>query len=139
VLLETDRFLAGIRIVDVTVSLAGPYCTQLLGALGADVIKVERPGAGDETRAWGIGGESPHFAGANANKRSVAVDLSQAEGRDVLLRLADRADVFVQSLRPGLAERLGFGAPELRGRNPRLVHCTIGAFGREGPLRSEPI
>lgn len=137
-LLETDRLLAGIRIVDVTVSLAGPYCTQLLGALGADVIKVERPGAGDETRAWGTGGESPLFAAANANKRSVAVDLSRAEGRDVLLRLADRADVFVQSLRPGLAERLGFGAPELRGRNPRLVHCTIGAFGREGPLRAEP-
>jgi crotonobetainyl-CoA:carnitine CoA-transferase CaiB-like acyl-CoA transferase len=130
--------LAGLRIVDVTVSLAGPYCTQLLGALGANVIKVERPGAGDETRAWGTGGESPLFAAANANKRSIAIDLSRAEGREVLLGLADRGDVFVQSLRPGLADRLGLGPGELRGRNRRLVYCTIGAFGHEGPLRAEP-
>jgi crotonobetainyl-CoA:carnitine CoA-transferase CaiB-like acyl-CoA transferase len=127
--------LAGLRIVDVTVSLAGPYCTQLLGALGADVIKVERLGGGDETRAWGTGGESPLFSAANANKRSVAIDLSRAEGREVLLRLADGADVFVQSLRPGLAERFGLGARELRGRNRRLVYCTIGAFGREARCR----
>ena len=130
--------LAGIRVVDVTVSLAGPYCTQLLGALGAEVIKVERPGSGDETRAWGTGSESPLFLAANANKRSLALDLSQDEGRAALRRLAERADVFVQSLRPGLAERLGLGSDKLRGRNPRLVYCTIGAFGREGPLRAEP-
>jgi crotonobetainyl-CoA:carnitine CoA-transferase CaiB-like acyl-CoA transferase len=130
--------LAGTRVVDVTVSLAGPYCTQLLGALGAEVIKVERPGAGDETRAWGVGGESPLFIAANANKRSLALDLSRDEARDVLLRLADGADVFVQSLRPGLAERRGLGPDELRRRNPRLVYCSIGAFGRRGPLREEP-
>jgi crotonobetainyl-CoA:carnitine CoA-transferase CaiB-like acyl-CoA transferase len=130
--------LAGIRVVDLTVSLAGPYCTQLLGALGADVIKVERPGGGDETRAWSTGGESPLFAAANANKRSIAVDISRSEGRAVVLRLAEAADVFVQSLRPGLADRLGLGAGELRARNRRLVYCTIGAFGREGPLREEP-
>jgi crotonobetainyl-CoA:carnitine CoA-transferase CaiB-like acyl-CoA transferase len=132
------RPLENVRVVDVTVSLAGPYCTQLLGALGADVIKVERPGAGDETRAWGLGGESPLFAAANANKRSLAADLSTDEGRDVVRELADGADVFVQSLRPGLAARLGLGADDLRGRNPRLVYCSIGAFGRQGPLREEP-
>ena len=125
-------------MVDLTVSLAGPYCTQLLGALGADVIKVERPGAGDETRAWGSGGESPLFLAANANKRSLALDLSDEDAREVVRELADAADVFVQSLRPGLAERLGLGADELRARNPRLVYCSIGAFGREGPLRHEP-
>jgi crotonobetainyl-CoA:carnitine CoA-transferase CaiB-like acyl-CoA transferase len=130
--------LAGMRIIDVTVSLAGPYCTQLLGALGAEVIKVERPGGGDETRAWGSGAESPLFLAANANKRSLALDLSRREGRGVLRRLADEADVFVQSLRPGLAERLGLGAADLRGRNPHLVYCSIGAFGREGALSEEP-
>ena len=132
------RPLGNVRVVDVTVSLAGPYCTQLLGALGADVIKVERPGAGDETRAWGLGGESPLFLSANANKRSLALDLSTEEGREVAVRLADKADVFVQSLRPGLAERIGLGAAELRARNKRLVYCSIGAFGGEGPLRQEP-
>jgi crotonobetainyl-CoA:carnitine CoA-transferase CaiB-like acyl-CoA transferase len=132
------RPLGNVRVVDVTVSLAGPYCTQLLGALGADVIKVERPGAGDETRAWGLSGESPLFLSANANKRSLALDRSTDEGRDVAVRLADEADVFVQSLRPGLAERLGLGAAELRARNQALVYCSIGAFGREGPLHEEP-
>jgi crotonobetainyl-CoA:carnitine CoA-transferase CaiB-like acyl-CoA transferase len=132
------RPLENVRVVDVTVSLAGPYCTQLLGALGADVIKVERPGSGDETRAWGLAGESPLFLAANANKRSLAVDLADEDGRDVVRRLAADADVFVQSLRPGLAERLGLGADALREQNRRLVYCSIGAFGREGPLRDEP-
>jgi crotonobetainyl-CoA:carnitine CoA-transferase CaiB-like acyl-CoA transferase len=130
--------LAGIRIVDVTVSLAGPYCTQLLGALGAEVIKVERPGGGDETRRWGVGGESPLFLAANANKRSVALDLGRPEALEALLRLADRADVFVQSLRPGLADERGLGADALRARNDRLIYCAIGAFGRFGPLAGEP-
>jgi len=132
------RPLGNVRVVDVTVSLAGPYCTQLLGALGADVIKIERPGAGDETRAWGLGDESPLFLSANANKRSLALDLSTDAGRDAVVRLADEADVFVQSLRPELAERRGLGAATLRARNHGLVYCSIGAFGREGPLRQEP-
>ncbi len=131
--------LAGIRVLDVTTSLAGPYCTELLGALGADVVKVEPPGSGDEARAWGPpfwNGESTMFLAMNANKRSIAVELRR--GRDVLLRLAERADVFVQSLRPGLAEERGLAADDLRRRNPRLVYCTIGAFGREGPWASLP-
>jgi formyl-CoA transferase/CoA:oxalate CoA-transferase len=131
--------LEGVRVVDVTSSLAGPYCTEILGALGADVIKVEQPAHGDESRAWGPpfwSGASVLFYAANLNKRSAALDIKR--GADVLLRLVDTADVFLQSLRPGTARRLGFGPDELRARNPRLVYCDIGAFGRVGPLRELP-
>jgi crotonobetainyl-CoA:carnitine CoA-transferase CaiB-like acyl-CoA transferase len=131
--------LQGVRVVDVTSSLAGPYCTEILGALGADVIKVEHPERGDEARAWGPpfwAGSSVLFYAANLNKRSLALDLKR--GRDILLRLVDTASVFLQSLRPGTAKRLGFDAAELRRRNPQLVYCDIGAFGRVGPLRELP-
>jgi crotonobetainyl-CoA:carnitine CoA-transferase CaiB-like acyl-CoA transferase len=131
--------LEGVRAVDVTSSLAGPYCTEILGALGADVIKVEHPQRGDEARAWGPrfwDESSVMFYAANLNKRSLALDLKR--GRDVLLRLIDDADVFLQSLRPGTATRLGFGPDDLRERNPLLVYCDIGAFGRFGPLRDRP-
>jgi crotonobetainyl-CoA:carnitine CoA-transferase CaiB-like acyl-CoA transferase len=134
------RPLAGMHVVDVTSSLAGPTSTQLLAALGADVVKVE-PLGGDHARAWGppfLEGEGAMFLASNAGKRSLAVDLGADRGRDVVLRLADRADVFVQSLRPGAAERHGLGADELRGRNPRLVYCSIGAFGSHGPLSGQP-
>jgi crotonobetainyl-CoA:carnitine CoA-transferase CaiB-like acyl-CoA transferase len=130
--------LTGIRVVDVTTSLAGPYCTELLGALGADVIKIEPPG-GDESRFWGPpfwNGESAMFLAANANKRSVTLDLRRHG--EILRRLTDTADVFVVSLRPGLAEERGLGAETLRGSNPRLVYCTIGAFGRTGPWSHRP-
>jgi crotonobetainyl-CoA:carnitine CoA-transferase CaiB-like acyl-CoA transferase len=128
--------LTGVRVVDVTSSLAGPYCTEILGALGADVVKVEHPERGDEARAWGPPvwhDASVLFHSANLNKRSLALDIKR--GRDVLLRLVGGADVFLQSLRPGTAKRLGFGADELRARYPRLVYCDIGAFGHAGPLR----
>jgi crotonobetainyl-CoA:carnitine CoA-transferase CaiB-like acyl-CoA transferase len=131
--------LDGVRVVDVTSSLAGPYCTEILAALGADVVKVEHPEHGDEARAWGPPfweGSSVMFYAANLSKRSLALDLKR--GRDVLLRLVDSADVFLQSLRPGTAKRLGFGPDELRRRNSRLVYCDIGAFGRHGPLRERP-
>jgi crotonobetainyl-CoA:carnitine CoA-transferase CaiB-like acyl-CoA transferase len=132
--------LADARVVDLTSSLAGPTATQLLAALGADVVKVE-PRAGDHARAWGppfLEGTSAMFLASNAGKRSLALDLSDGRGREVVLRLVDRADVFVQSLRPGAAERHGLGAAELRARNPRLVHCSIGAFGARGPLSEQP-
>jgi crotonobetainyl-CoA:carnitine CoA-transferase CaiB-like acyl-CoA transferase len=131
--------LAGVRIVDVTTSLAGPYCTEVLAALGADVIKVEPPETGDECRHWGPpfrDGESTMFLAMNASKRSVAVDLRR--GRDVVLRLAEGADVFLQSLRPGLAEERGLGSTELLELNPRLVYCSINAFGRSGPWSRRP-
>jgi len=131
--------LRGVRVVDVTTSLAGPYCTEILAALGADVVKIEPPGTGDEARTWGPpfwGGESTLFLTVNAGKRSVCVDLRR--GLDVVLRLVDGADVFVQSLRPGLAEERGLGAEALRARNPRLVYCSIRSFGRVGPWRDRP-
>ncbi|HEU5243504.1 MAG TPA: CoA transferase [Gaiellaceae bacterium] len=134
------RPLAGAQVVDVTSSLAGPTATQLLAALGADVVKVE-PLAGDHARAWGppfLSGESAMFLASNAGKRSLAVELGDERGREIVLRLVDRADVFLQSLRPGAAERHGLGAAELRRRNPRLVHCSIGAFGSHGPLSDQP-
>ncbi len=125
--------LEGKHVVDVTASLAGPYCTQLLAAFGADVIKVEPPG-GDHARAWGppfIGGDGALWFSANAGKRSVAVDLAREHDR--MLELLDDADVFVQSLRPGLAERHGLDAPSLRARKPELIHVSVGAYaGRPG-------
>ena len=132
--------LAGTSVVDLTSSLAGPTATQLLAALGADVVKVE-PLGGDHARAWGppfVEGEGAMFLASNAGKRSLAVDLGDERGRDIVRRLADRADVFLQSLRPGAAERHGLGASGLRRRNPRLVHCSIGAFGSRGPLSEQP-
>lgn len=131
--------LDGVRVLDLTSSLAGPTCTQILGALGADVVKVERPGAGDEARDWGpefFAGGSVMFFAANSDKRSLALDLKR--GREVLLRLAEGADALVQSLRPGAADRLGIGPAVVRARNPRLVYCTIGAYGSRGPLAEEP-
>jgi crotonobetainyl-CoA:carnitine CoA-transferase CaiB-like acyl-CoA transferase len=132
--------LSGITVVDVTSSLAGPSCTQLLASLGAKVVKIE-PLGGDHARAWGppfIDGEGAMFLASNAGKRSFAVDLSDPRGLEALLRLADGSDVLVQSLRPGAASQHGFGADTVRARNPRLVYCSIGAFGASGPLRDQP-
>jgi formyl-CoA transferase/CoA:oxalate CoA-transferase len=130
--------LAGKRVVDLTASLAGPSCTQLLAALGADVVKVEPP-EGDHARGWGppfVGDDGALFFAANAGKRSIAIDLER--GLEIVLRLAARADVFVQSLRPGLAEARGLGAEALHARNPTLVYCSIGAYGAGGPLSDRP-
>jgi len=133
--------LAGKRVLDVTTSIAGPFCAEILAALGADVIKVERPDTGDDGRAWGPpfwNGEGAMFLSVNAGKRSFALSLRDERGRTALLRLAERSDVFLQGLRPGLAEELGLGAAVVRERNPRLVYCSIGAYGRVGPLSGEP-
>ena len=132
--------LAGVRVVDVTSSLAGPTCTQILASLGAEVVKVE-PLGGDHARAWGppfVHGEGAMFLASNAGKRSLALDLSDPRGLEVLLRLADRSQVLVQSLRPGAADTHGFGAGTMRARNPGLVYCSIGAFGSRGPLKDQP-
>ena len=135
------RPLEGTHVLDVTTSIAGPYCAQILAALGADVVKVERPDTGDDGRAWGPpfwAGEGAMFLSANAGKRSLALSLRDPRGREALLRLADQADVFLQSLRPGLAEELGLGPEALRAWNRRLVYCSVGAYGRSGPLSREP-
>ena len=124
--------LERIRVLDLSRVLAGPYCTMLLADLGADVVKVERPGAGDETRTWGppyIGGESAYFLSVNRGKRSIAVDLRRPEGRQIVQRLAGRADVVLENFRPGTAERLGVGYDDLARDNPQLVYCSISCFG----------
>ena len=133
--------LAGVLVADLTQNVAGPFCTQILGDLGAEVIKVERPGRGDDARAWAPpywGEESATFMGVNRNKRSLAVDMKQADGRAVVERLIGRADVLVQSLRAGVIEELGLDWERAREINPRLVYCSVTAFGTEGPLADRP-
>jgi crotonobetainyl-CoA:carnitine CoA-transferase CaiB-like acyl-CoA transferase len=125
--------LEGLKILDLTRILAGPVCTMALGDLGANVIKVERPGAGDETRGWGPPfddrGESAYFLSVNRNKLSVAADLDAPGDRALLESLVGEADVVVDNYRPGTLERRGIGAAQLRGRHPRLIWCTITGFG----------
>jgi crotonobetainyl-CoA:carnitine CoA-transferase CaiB-like acyl-CoA transferase len=136
-----DAPLAGLLVADLTQNVAGPYCTQILGDMGAQVVKVERPGRGDDARAWAPpywGSESAAFTSVNRNKRSLAVDMKAPEGRAILERLVGRADILVQSLRAGAIEELGLGWAEARRLNPRLVYCSITAFGTEGPYRDRP-
>ena len=133
--------LAGVVVADFSRVLSGPYCTMMLGDLGADVIKVERPGSGDETRGWGppfAGGESAYYLSVNRNKRSIALDLSNPSHRDAARRLVDRADVLVENFRPGTMERLGFSYEACAATNPRLVYASISGFGETGPARDEP-
>ena len=121
-------------MADLSRVLAGPYCTMVLADLGADVVKVERPGAGDETRAWGppfAGGESAYFLAVNRGKRSVALDLADSEGSALALDLCAGADVVVENFRAGGAERLGLGYEHVRERNPRTVYCSITGFGSD--------
>ena len=128
--------LAGIRVLDLSRVLAGPYCTMLLADLGADVIKVERPGEGDETRTWAppyVGGESAYFLSINRGKRSVALDLARPDAQEALARLARQANVVVENFRPGVAERLGAGYELLSREHPELVYCSITGFGDERP------
>lgn len=129
--------LAAILILDHTTALAGPYCTQLLGDLGADVIKIERPGVGDQARGWGppfVGGESAYFLGTNRNKRGLTLDLSRPEGREVLERLLARADVLVHNVpRQSSREKLGLDEVSCHAVNPRLIWASITGFGNTGP------
>ena len=132
--------LEGIRVVDLTLFLPGPYLTLQMADHGAEVIKVEPPGEGDPTRHLGLseGEMTVYFRLLNRGKKSVVLDLKSAEGKKKLLELAASADVFVESFRPGVMQRLGFGPDELRARNPRLVYCSISAFGTSGPYRDRP-
>ena len=127
--------LAGIVVADFGRVLAAPYLTMLLADLGAEVIKIERPGSGDDTRAWGppfADGEATYYLGVNRNKRSVALDLADEQGRRAARAIAARADVLVENFRPGTMVRLGLGYDELRGINPGLVYCSVNGFGTAG-------
>ena len=133
--------LDGIRVLDLTRVLAGPYCTMFLGDLGAEVVKVEQPGVGDDTRGWGppfTGGESAYFLCVNRNKKSVTIDLKSKEGVALLRRLAERADVLIENFRPGTMERLGLGEKELRAVNPKLIYASLSGFGADGPMSDAP-
>ncbi len=132
--------LAGLRVLDLTHMLAGPYCTWVLGALGAEVTKVEVPGAGDFTRGIApfAGGASIYFSSVNRNKRSITLNLKRPAGCAALLRLAQRADVFVENNRPGVMDRLGLNYKTVARINPRIVYASISGFGQTGPYRQRP-
>jgi crotonobetainyl-CoA:carnitine CoA-transferase CaiB-like acyl-CoA transferase len=129
--------LAGLRVVAFEQAVAIPYCSFVLAELGADVIKIERPGTGDGIRYWdgAVRGLSTGYVWLNAGKRDLAVDVGSESGRDIVRRLADGADVFLENFAPGVAERLGLGAAELRRSNPRLVYCSLSGYGQTGPYR----
>lgn len=133
--------LAGRRVLDLSRVLAGPWCTMVLADLGAEVIKVENPAGGDETRHWGppyAGGESAYYLCANRNKKSIAVDLATPGGQDVVRRLAAASDVLVENYKLGGLERFGLGYEALRSLNPALIHCSISGYGRASPLAARP-
>ncbi|PYN26011.1 MAG: carnitine dehydratase [Candidatus Rokuibacteriota bacterium] len=133
--------LEGVIVADLTQNVAGPFCTQILGDMGAEVIKVERPGRGDDARAWAPpywGQESATFIALNRNKKSLALDLKSPGGLEILHRLVKRADVFIQSLRPGAIAELGLDFAGATRLNSRIIYCSITAFGAQGPLRHLP-
>jgi crotonobetainyl-CoA:carnitine CoA-transferase CaiB-like acyl-CoA transferase len=132
------RPLEGIRILDLTRVLSGPYCTMLLGDLGAEVIKVERPGEGDDTRAFAPpfqGDQAAYFLSINRNKKSITLDMKSERGKEILWRLVDLSDVLVENFRPGAMERLGFSYEAVRARRPRMIYCSISGFGDTGPQK----
>lgn len=142
------RPLERIRVLDLTRAMAGPFCTMMLGDLGADVIKVEKPRWGDESRGWGppfVGapygpypGESAYFLSANRNKRSITINLKSQEGQEVIRQLARTSDVFVENFRTGVLDEMGLGYGDLHSVNPRLVYCSISGYGRTGPYADRP-
>jgi formyl-CoA transferase len=130
--------LEGTRVLDLSRALAGPYCSMMLGDMGADVLKVEQPGVGDNARGWGPpfqGGESSYFLSVNRNKRSIAINLRAPRGADVLRRLVVGSDVLLENFVPGTLDRLGFGYEACRALKPDLVYCSISGFGQIGPER----
>ena len=129
--------LKGIRVLDLSRVLAGPYCSMMLGDLGADVIKIERPGVGDETRHWGppfaAPGESAYFLCVNRNKRSITIDMKKSDGIEIVKSLARKSDVFIENFTPGTTESLGVGYDAIREINPGIIYCSITGFGPDGP------
>jgi crotonobetainyl-CoA:carnitine CoA-transferase CaiB-like acyl-CoA transferase len=143
--LPTPGALDGVRVLDLSRVLAGPWCTQTLADLGADVIKVERPGSGDDTRGWGPPflkdrdghdtAEAAYYLGANRNKRSITIDIARPEGQDLVRRLADTCDVMIENFKVGDMARYGLDAASMRATRPRLIYCSVTGYGQTGPYR----
>ena len=143
-----SKALSDIRVLDLSRVLAGPFCTQILGDLGADIIKIEKPGSGDDTRGWGPPflknkdgqdtQESAYYLSANRNKKSVALDIKTKEGQALIHKLIEKSDVLIQNFKVSGLEKYGLGYEQLKDQYPHLIYCTITGFGREGPLAAEP-
>ncbi|MFA7468057.1 MAG: CaiB/BaiF CoA-transferase family protein [Desulfotomaculaceae bacterium] len=133
--------LEGIKVLELARTLAGPYCSMLLADMGADVLKVEQPGTGDETRGYkppDLGGEATYFISLNRNKRGITLNLKTKEGQDIVKKLAAEADVLIENFRTGTMEKFGIGYDVLKEINPRLIYCAVSGFGRTGPMKNEP-
>ncbi|MAW54461.1 MAG: formyl-CoA transferase, partial [Rhodospirillaceae bacterium] len=133
--------LEGVRVLDLSRIIAGPNCTMQLADMGAEVIKVEVPGSGDDSRRMKppeVGGEGHFYLAFNRNKKSIAIDIKTDAGRDLVLKMAASSDVFVENFRPGVAKRLGVDYETLRELNPRLVYCSVSAYGQEGMMSERP-
>jgi len=133
--------LGDITVLDLSRVLAGPYCTMMLGDLGAEVIKVERPGVGDETRQWGppdAGGEAAYYLCMNRNKRSLTVNLKVPEGQEIIRQLAKQSDVVIENYKVGTLQKMGLGYKDLEKINPGLIYCSITGFGQNGPYKDKP-
>nr|CAG4635447.1 EOG090X05UC [Artemia franciscana] len=138
---KDEKPLAGVTVVDMTRVLAGPYCTMILGDLGADVIKIERPGLGDDTRSWGppfIGSESCYFISINRNKRSICIDIKDKSGQKLVKELVKKSDVFVENFIPGTLDKLNLGYNQLSSIAPKLIYCSITGYGPDGCYKSRP-
>ncbi len=138
---KLSRPLSGVRVLDLSRVLAGPYCSMMLGDLGADVIKVERPGVGDETREWGppeAGGEAAYYLCVNRNKRSITIDLKQPEGQEIVKKLAERSDILLENYKVGTLQRFGLGYNDIKKINPGIIYCSITGFGQYGPYKDRP-
>lgn len=133
--------LKGLSVVDLSQALAGPYCSLMLADMGAEVIKIEMPGKGDDIRRWGppfLDGESTYFLCINRGKKSVTVNLKTPEGQEIVRKLASKADIFLENFRPGVVDKLRVGYSEIRKLNPRIIYCSISGFGQDGPYRDRP-
>jgi itaconate CoA-transferase len=134
---NVSRALSGVRVLALEVSVAGPHCSRILGDMGAEVIKMEKPGTGDLIRNWdsAVRGLSSGYVWLNGNKRSFAIDVKKKAGLEALLRLADQVDVVLENFAPGVADRMGLGSADLCARNPRLIYCSLSGYGQDGPYR----
>ena len=133
----TPLALTGVRVLALEVSVSAPHATRILADMGAEVIKIEKPGVGDVVRHWDtvVRGLSSGFVWVNGNKRSFAIDIKKSAGLEAVLRLAESVDVVIENFTPGVVDRLGLGATELCGRNPRLIYCSVSGYGQDGPYR----